>query len=328
MKRQSKNLKKQIIDTGKEVFLKEGKELLRICDSLNDEFFKAVNLLLNSNGKIVVLGIGKSGLVGRKIASTFTSTGTPSIFVHPADALHGDIGIVNKNDVSIIISKSGESDEIIKVAKILCEKEIPIICITANKNSLLSKLSDVRLIININEEACSMNIAPTTSSTASLVMGDALAIALSKIKNISKEKILEIHPAGSIGRKLSLLVKDVMLTGSYVPIVRMDDDMKKVLTEMTSKRGITSVVDKKGILKGVITDGDMRRYLEKGEEIFKLKAKDIMTKNPKTINPESSVEYALNMMERNRVSALIVVDTKMIPKGIIHLHDILQRGIF
>ncbi len=328
MKRQSKNLKKQIIDSGKEVFLKEGKEILRIGEFIDEEFFRAVKILYNSDGKIVTFGIGKSGLVARKIASTFTSTGTSAIYIHPTDALHGDIGILDKKDVSIIISKSGESEEIIKVAKILCEKEIPIICITANRSSILSKLSDVRLFIDIKDEACSLNIAPTTSSTVSLVMGDALAITLSKLKNISKDEILKIHPAGSIGRKLSLLVKDVMLTGSYIPIVRQDDEMIKVITEMTSKRGITSVVDEKGILKGVITDGDLRRLLEKGKNIYHFKAKDIMTKNPKTIEQESTIEYTLNLMEKNRVSALIVVNNKKKPIGVIHLHDILQRGVY
>lgn len=328
MKEQSKSLKKQIIDSAKEVFLKEGKEILKIGDSLDEEIFKAIEILYNSNGKIVTFGVGKSGLVARKIASTFTSTGTSAIFIHPTDALHGDIGILIKNDVAIIISKSGESEEIIKVAKVLCEKEIPIICITANKSSILSKLSDVRLFIDIKDEACSLNIAPTTSSTASLVMGDALAITLSKLKNISKDEILKLHPAGSIGRKLSLLVKDVMLTGSYIPVVKQNDEMTKVITEMTSKRGITSVVDDKEILKGVITDGDLRRLLEKGENIFHLKAKDIMTKNPKIITPNSSLEYTLNMMEKNRVSALIVVDGRNKPVGVIHLHDILQRGIY
>lgn len=327
MKGQSKSLKKQIIDTAKEVFVKEGKQILKIGDSLDEEFLKAIKIIYNSNGKIVTFGIGKSGLVARKIASTLTSLGTSSIFIHPTDALHGDIGILGKNDVAIIVSKSGESEEIIKVAKILCEKEIPIISITANKHSILAKLSVVNLFIDVKDEACSLNIAPTTSSTASLVMGDAVAITLSKLKNITKDQILKLHPAGSIGRKLSLLVKDIMLTGSYIPVVNVDDEMIKVITEMTSKRGITGVVDKNGILKGVITDGDLRRLLEKGEKIFHLKAKDIMTKNPKVIFPESSLEYTLNMMEKNRVSALIVVDNKNKPVGVVHLHDILQRGI-
>ncbi len=328
MKKKSRNLKRQIIDIGKDVFKKEGEEILRIGASLNEDFLNALNLLHNCKGKILLFGIGKSGLIARKIASTFTSLGTPAIFVHPVDALHGDIGILDEDDVAITISKSGESEEIIKVAKILCEKKIPIISITANKYSILAKLSDVNLFIDVKEEACSLNIAPTTSSTASLVMGDALAITLSKMKNISKDVIMKIHPAGSIGRKLSLVVKDIMLTGSYVPIVKLNDEMSKVITEMTSKRGITSVVDEKGILKGVITDGDLRRLLEKGEDIFHFKAKDIMTRNPKVISSDSTIEFTLNLMEKSRVSALIVVDIKRKPVGVIHLHDILQRGIY
>jgi len=323
----SKSLEQQIIDIARDIFAKEGKELINISKRIGKHFFEAIGILSKCKGRVIVTGVGKSGLAGRKIASTFSSTGTPAFFIHPTEALHGEIGLVRKNDVGLILSKSGESEEVINVSLLMKNFGIPVISITSSVHSQIAKLSDVCLEVKVNREVCPYNLSPTTSTTASLVMGDALAIVLLKLKNITKEELARIHPAGSIGKKLMYLVKDLMLTGSYVPVVKMDVRMEEVILEMTSKRGITSVVDKKNRVVGVITDGDLRRALKGNKNIFEFKAGDIMTKNPKIISPDESVENAIKKMEENRITALIVTDKKNTPIGIIHLHDIMQRGV-
>ncbi len=323
----SKNLEQQIIEIARGIFAKEGKELINISKRIGKHFFEAIGILSKCKGRVIVTGVGKSGLAGRKIASTFSSTGTPAFFIHPTEALHGEIGLVRKNDVGLILSKSGESEEVINVALLMKNFGIPVISITSSPHSQIAKISDVCLEVKVNGEVCPYNLSPTTSTTASLVMGDALAIVLLKLKNITKEELARIHPAGTIGKKLMYLVKDLMLTGSYVPIVKTDVRMEKVILEMTSKRGITSVVDKRNKVVGVITDGDLRRALKGNKNIFEFKASDIMTKNPKIISPDEYVESAIKKMEENRITALIVTDKKNTPIGIIHLHDIMQRGV-
>ena len=301
--------------------------LIDLKKRITDDFIKAIKIINNIKGKVVIAGLGKSGLVGQKISATFSSTGTPSVFLHPVEALHGDIGIITKRDVIIIISQSGETEEVISLLPSLKRLQIPLIAITGKKNSTLAKNSNCILDSSVKKEACPMNLAPTASSIVQLAIGDALAISLLKIKKFKEKDFAFLHPKGSIGKKLLLKVKDLMHTGESMPIVNSTTILKEALLEMTNKRfGCTGVIDKKGKLIGIFTDGDLRRLLEKNENPFGLKMKDIMTKSPKVIAEDELIMKALAMMENNAITVLFIPDKKGKPIGIIHLHDILKSG--
>jgi len=318
-----------IREKAKEVIRKEARAVLNLEKKIDDQFVRAVELILKCKGRVIVTGMGKSGIIGKKIAATLTSTGTAAFFLHPTEAIHGDLGMVRKKkDVVIAITKSGDTDELYQLIPLFKRLAVPVITLTGNPHSPVAEKSDVVIDVSVGEEACPHNMVPTSSTTATLVMGDALAIALLEERHFSSEDFALLHPGGQLGRKLLLRVGDIMHTGDQIPIVSEETNMKDVILEMTSKRlGTTTVVNEKGELVGIFTDGDLRRLVEKTDEIFSLKAKQAMTKNPKTIHGEELAAKALNMMESYSITSLIITNGKKEPIGIVHLHDILKAGV-
>ncbi|EDP75488.1 KpsF/GutQ family sugar-phosphate isomerase [Hydrogenivirga sp. 128-5-R1-1] len=316
-----------ILSRARRVIEEEVRGIERLKESLGEDFLRAVELILNCEGKVIVTGIGKSGHVGRKIASTFASTGTPAHFLHPSEALHGDLGVIDRGDVVIAISNSGESAEVVQVLPYIRMLGNPLIAITNRKNSTLAKYSDVHLFLNIDREACPLQLAPTTSSTATLVLGDALAMTVLELKGFTEKDFALRHPGGSLGRRLRL-VRDLYHTGEELPVVREDTPMGEVVLEMSSKGfGATAVVDDSGKLVGIITDGDLRRFVKGGGDLNRSVARDVMTPNPKTTKAEEMALEALRRMEEHKITVLIAVDEENKPEGIIHLHDILRAEI-
>ncbi len=311
----------------------EARAILALKDRLNADFERAVELLIQCRGKVVVTGMGKSGQVGRKIASTMSSTGTPSIFVHPADSSHGDLGALGSEDLILAISYSGETPELQAVLKFAARKGNTILAMTGNMKSTLAQAADIALDVHVDEEACPLGLAPTASTTVTLALGDALAVALLQRRGFREGDFAEFHPGGSLGRKLLTRVSDLMHKGEALPIVKTSEPMRQVLTLMTQRevRGIAGVVDDNGVLIGVITDGDIRRRLEKSLSPLDETAQDLMAKNPKTIDLNELAEKALFMMEQFRIQTLCVVDrssaTPGCPVGMIQYHDLLQAKI-
>jgi len=317
-----------IKEKAKEVIRKEAKAVALLREKIDQAFVRAVELILECKGRVIVTGIGKSGIIGKKIAATLTSTGTASFFLHPTEGIHGDLGMVRKNDVVIAITKSGGTDEVYQLIPLFKRLGVPIITFTGDLNSPVAEKSDVVIDVSVDEEACPYNLIPTSSTTAALVMGDALAIALLEERRFSSEDFALLHPGGHLGRKLILKVSDIMHTGDQIPVVSQETDMKEVILEMTSKRlGTTTVVNEEGKLVGIFTDGDLRRLVERTDEIFSLKAKQVMTRNPKTIDGDELAAKALNLMESYSITSLIITNGKREPIGIVHLHDILKAGV-
>ncbi len=318
-----------IIDIAKRVLKIEADAILALTDKLNSNFEKAVEVIYGSKGRVVVTGMGKSGLVGKKIAATLASTGTPAFFLHPAEAIHGDIGMVTAEDVIIAISNSGETEELVGIIPFLKRFNVSLISMTGNPNSTLSKAADITLDVSVKEEACPLGIVPTASTTATLAMGDAIAVALLMKRGYKEEDFAFFHPGGSLGKKLFIKVKDLMHTGDALPLVSPDKSMTKAVMEISSKRlGVAIVVDSDKKILGVITDGDLRRGIEKwGKAVFDMKAGEVMTKNPKTISEDELAAKALSIMESKSITSLAVPDSDGKAKGIIHLHDILRKGI-
>ena len=323
------NAKDKSIDVAKKVLRIESEAIAALADKLDSNFEKAVNLICERKGRVVVTGMGKSGLVGKKIAATLASTGTPAFFLHPAEAGHGDLGMVTERDVIIAISNSGETAELTGLVPFLKRFGIKLLSMTGNPRSTLAKMSDVTLDISVKEEACPMGIVPTASTTAAMAMGDALSVALLNKRGFKEEDFAFFHPGGSIGKKFFVKVKDLMHTGERLPKVFLDTPMSKAVIEMSSKRlGHAIVLNKSGTVAGVITDGDVRRGLEKWRgRLFSLPAEKVMTKNPKTISGEELAAKALSIMDTHAITALLVPDDKGRPLGIIHLHEILRQGI-
>jgi arabinose-5-phosphate isomerase len=319
----------EILDIAKKVLKTEAEAVYALIEKLNSNFEKAVEIVYKSKGRVVVTGMGKSGLVAKKIAATLSSTGTPAFFLHPAEASHGDLGMVTADDIIIAISNSGETEEILGLIPFLKRFNIRIISIAGNPDSTLSKTADVTLDVSVKEEACPIGIVPTASTTAAMAMGDALAIALLLKRGFKEEEFAFLHPRGSIGKKLFIKVKDLMHIGDSLPAVPLDTPVSKALIEMSSKRlGLTVVLDNKGRIAGIVTDGDVRRGLEKwGGRLFKLTAVEVMTKNPTTISEKELAAKALSIMQSHSITALVVPDNEGRPIGIIHLHDILRQGI-
>lgn len=322
--------KNNILEYAKAVLKTEAEAIYSLIDRIDKSFEDAVNLMYHCHGKVIVTGMGKSGIICKKMAATFASSATPAFFLHPAEGVHGDLGIILKDDLVIAVSNSGETEEILKLIPVIKIKGIKIIAITGNVNSSLAQAADVVLDVKVKEEACPLGLIPTASTTAALVMGDALAVALLNKKGFTPEDFALIHPGGALGKKLLIRVEDLMEFKEELPLVRENTPFKDVLIEMTSKRkGITAVCDEEGNLRGVITDGDLRRSLEKHRDIFHKKAKDIMTTNPKRIEKYEMAVKALNEMEKYSITSLFVFhrpeDKK--PIGLIHMHDILKAGI-
>lgn len=318
----------EIISKGKEVVRIEATAVNKLIENINDQFALAVEMIINSKGRVVLTGMGKSGIIARKIVATLNSTGTAAIYLHPTDALHGDLGMVRKEDVVILISKSGETEEICNLVPLLKRMGIKLIAISGRENSKLGKESDVFLSIGSIEEACPHDLAPTSSTTATLVLGDALSVVLLQLRGFTAQDFAYLHPGGSLGKRLSLEIKEIMIKGNDIPIVKENTLIKDVIWEITSKRlGTTCVVDDNNILIGVITDGDLRRILEKTLNISGLTAKDIMTKNPKTLIQNQLASFALQQMENFKITSTIIIDDETKPIGIVHLHDLINLGL-
>lgn len=328
MKKESpNNTQVDLLEVARNVIRMEAEAVRQLLYELNNDFLQAVELVYNCKGRVIVTGLGKSGAIGRKIAATLASTGTASYFLHASDGLHGDLGIVHRDDVVVCLSKSGNSDELFNLLPVFKRIGAPIISITANLESALARHSDVVLNIGTKEEACPHDLAPTTSTTAMLVMGDALAIALLEKRKFSKEDFAFLHPAGTLGRRLLLKVSDLMETGKRVPSVSPDATMKDAILEMTSKRGICVVTDAQRKIIGVITTGDLTRLVEKTEQFFAIPVKEVMTRNPKIVLESTLAYTTYKKMEQYRVIAMPVIDREDKLVGVIHLHDIMRAGI-
>lgn len=319
----------ETIETAKRVLRIEAEAIYGLLDRLDHSFEKAVEIILNSRGRVVVTGMGKSGLIGKKIAATLASTGTPAFFMHPAEASHGDLGMVTSDDVIIAISNSGETEEVIRLIPFLKRFNVKLISITGNNGSTLAQQADVNLDVTIKEEACPLGIVPTASTTATLAMGDALAVALLIKRGFKEEDFAMYHPGGSLGKRLFIKVRDLMHTGDELPVVGPDTLMTDAIMEISSKRlGVTAVVDRDRKVIGIITDGDLRRGIQRhGKAFFEMKAGEVMTKNPKTISADELAAKALAIMEEKSITSLVVPDEEGRIEGIIHIHDILKKGI-
>lgn len=316
-----------LLDKAREVILIEAEALKEMAARLDESFEKAVDLLYNVKGRVIITGIGKSGQVARKIAGTLSSTGTPAIFIHPTEGVHGDAGMILSEDIVIVISKSGDTEELIKLIPIFKRLEVPIIAITGGNGSLIAQQADVVLDASVSREACPLNLAPTSSTTAALVMGDALASVLVNLRGFTADDFSFIHPGGALGRKL-VKVKDIMHTGKELPIVPEDIEFKEMMVEMTSKRfGMAIVVDDTGRLAGVFTDGDLRRTIEAYDNLFEKKAGEVATKDPKTIGADELAATAVAIMEDHNITGLVITDDSDNPIGIIHLHDLLKAKV-
>ncbi|MBA4318046.1 MAG: D-arabinose 5-phosphate isomerase [Flavobacterium sp.] len=305
--------------------LSESESIAKLIDFIDFNFAEAIQIIFNSKGRLIVTGIGKSAIIAQKMVATFNSTGTPSLFLHASEAIHGDLGMMQADDVVICISKSGNSPEIKVLVPLLKRFGNQLIAITGNMSSFLAKESKYVLNTTVDAEACRNNLAPTNSTTAQLVMGDALAVCLMEMRNFTSEDFAKYHPGGALGKKLLLRVSD-MLENSLKPMVAPDAPIKKVIFEISEKRlGVTAVVENEKVI-GIITDGDIRRMLNENDTFTHLTAKDIMTKNPKMIQSSIMVSDALNILEDFAITQLIVVDNGEY-KGVLHLHDILKEGI-
>jgi arabinose-5-phosphate isomerase len=316
-------------DIAKKVLKTEGDAVYGLIDKLDEGFDRAVDIIYSSTGRVIVTGMGKSGLIGKKIAATLASTGTPAFFMHPAEASHGDLGMVTAEDVVIAISNSGETDELTGLIPFLKRFDIRLISMTGKSDSTLAKISDVNLDVSVAEEACPLGIVPTASTTASLAMGDALAVALLIKRGFDEKDFASFHPSGSLGKKLLIKVRDLMHSGDALPFVSPDAPMITAVVEISSGRlGIALVTDQEGKMLGVITDGDIRRGVEKwGKVFFDMTAADVMTRNPRIITGNELAAKALSIMERFSITVLVVPDEENRVEGIIHLHDILKKGI-
>jgi arabinose-5-phosphate isomerase len=316
------------IERAKRVLKIEAEAILGLIPRLDERFTQAVRLLFECQGRVILTGMGKSGFIANKIAATLASTGTPAFFLHPAEGIHGDLGMVVKGDVVVAISNSGETAEIVSLLPSMKRLGVKLISLVGNVNSTLGKMSDICLDVSVAEEACPLGLAPTASTTAALAMGDALAIVLLQARGFKREDFALFHPGGALGRRLLIKVKDLMHVGEEVPRVREDALMKDAILEITSKKlGVTSVVNQRGELVGILTDGDLRRALEKGGNILSHDISRYMTTNPKLIDEEELAAKALQVMESYAITSLLIVDPDRKVKGILHMHDILRAGV-
>ena len=319
-----------VIEEAKRVLRVEAYSILDLAERIDEKFSQAVELLFHCKGRVVLMGMGKSGLVGRKIASTFASTGTPAFFLHPAEGVNGDFGMLAKEDVAIAISNSGETRELLEVLPLLKRYGNRLITFTGNLNSTLAKAGDICLNIHVKEEACPLGLVPTASTTATLALGDALAVTLMIKRGFKEEDFALLHPGGALGKRLLLEVEDLMHVGEAFPMVSEKTLMKDAIFEITSKRlGVTGVCNEAGYLVGVITDGDLRRALEKFSDLLYRRASEVMTKNPKWIEKDALAAKAVQRMEEYSITSLFVFNHSgdKVPVGIIHLQDLLKAGV-
>lgn len=318
-----------VIDLVKDVLKMEAQGILDLVDRVGPEFEKAVTMILNSKGRIILTGMGKSGLVGRKISATLNSTGTPSVFLHPAEAIHGDLGMVAKDDIILAISNSGQTREINNLLPILKNMGTRIISFTGSLDSKMAQLSDIVIDVGVEREACPMGLVPTTSTTACLAVGDALAVVLINLRQFDKQDFKKFHPGGSLGDRLSCKVKEVMFTEDNMPVVIKGSILEQALLEMDTKGiGATIVIDTDRRLEGILTDGDLRRALLKNRDLHSMKVEEIMTMSPKTVDEDMTAADALGIMELYGITHLVVLDQDKKVKGVVHMHDLLGREEF
>lgn len=317
-----------LCEIGKSVIATEERAIHQLQHRIDERFISACEILLKSQGRVVVLGMGKSGHIARKIAATLASTGTPAFYVHPGEASHGDMGMITESDVVLAISHSGETPEVINILPLIKRLGIPLLSMTGQPNSTLARLSTVSLDVSVEEEACPLGLAPTSSTTATLVMGDALAIALLEARGFTADDFARIHPGGSLGRRLLLHIEDVMHTGPSIPIVKPDCLLDEALVEVTRKSlGMTAVVNEQNQLLGIFTDGDLRRTLDKGYDVHMTPVSKVMTINGITITPKMLAAEALKIMQEHKITALVVVNEQRILLGVVHMHDLLRVGV-
>ena len=307
------------LDAGRRVLEIEARAVQALVQRLDGEFSEALDLLYDCKGKVVVSGMGKSGLIGQKIAATLASTGTPSFFLHPAEGLHGDLGMLARGDVLIAISNSGETQEILQLLPFMERRGIPVMAIVGRMSSTLAKNSTVALDVSVAEEACPMGLAPTASTTATLAMGDALAVALLEKRGFKEQDFAQFHPGGTLGRRLLVKVRDVMHVGKALPQVRETVSASEAILEMSAKKlGMTTVVDQVGALVGIITDGDLRRFLQQGGDFSNTTARSLASRHPKLIGPDELAAKAVEMMERHSITTLVVADMAKRIVGVVH----------
>lgn len=317
---------KKIIQSARETLLIEAAAIKQLQKNINVDFVTVVKKIFSSKGRVVVTGVGKSAIIANKIVATLNSTGTPSMYMHAADAIHGDLGMIQHDDIIICISKSGESPEIKVLITLLKHTGNLLVALCGNKNSFLARQSDLLLDVTVSKEACPNNLAPTSSTTAQMAMGDALAVCLLNRRGFSSKDFARIHPGGALGKKLYLKVDDLALNNQR-PVVLTNDTVEKVIMEITASRlGATAVTDRKGKLVGIITDGDLRRMIEKQKNYLSLKAKDVMGRNPKTVQAGELAVNALQLMRQNNITQIIVMKKNKYA-GIVHVHDLLKEGL-
>lgn len=313
---------------GREVIQLEAEALQTLATRVDGQFAEACRLVLACQGRVIVTGMGKSGHIGGKIAATLASTGTPAFFVHPGEASHGDLGMITPADIVLAISNSGETAEILTILPIIKRMGVKLIALLGNTNSSLARQADAILYAGVEKEACPHNLAPTASTTAALAIGDALAVTLLKSRGFTREDFARAHPAGSLGRRLLLYVSDVMHTGAAIPQVGEDANLREALLEMTGKGlGMTGVVDRHGALAGIFTDGDLRRVLARGIDVYNAKITDVMTRNPKTTRADRLAVEIVQLMQTLKINGLFVVDDKNHVLGALNMHDLFRAGI-
>ncbi len=319
-----------MISSARRVLEIESRAIRALVNQVGPDFANAVSIIFRCQGKVIVSGVGKSGHVGRKIASTLASTGTPSFFLHPVEGVHGDLGMATPEDVFLFVSHSGSSQEVLQLVPFVRRLGCPVISITGRRDSPLAKASDAVVLVEVQEEACPLGLAPTASTTSVLAMGDAMALSLLELKGFTPSDFAKLHPGGSLGKRLLLRVGDLMHTGEGIPLVHESTCMRDAILEITSKGlGVTGVVDDEGRLVGVITDGDLRRGLQRGNQMLEEPASRLMTRNPKCIQAQALAVDALNKMQRHAITSLFVFDgqDERAVSGIIHLHDVLRAGV-
>lgn len=306
----------------------EAAAVTSLLPRIDDDFISACELMLACKGRIVVIGMGKSGHIGSKIAATLASTGSPAFFVHPGEASHGDLGMIVPNDVVMAFSNSGETDEILTILPLIKRLGVPLIALTSNAQSSLGKAADVHIDVSVEQEACPLGLAPTSSTTVALVMGDALAVAMLEYRGFTAEDFARSHPGGRLGRRLLLLIRDIMHTGDALPRVKHDVRLVDALMEMSRKGlGMTAVVDEQDKLDGIFTDGDLRRAVDQGVDIYNAKVGELMTRNGRTVGPDDLAAEALRLMETYKINALLVVDENKHLVGALNMHDLLRAGV-
>lgn len=317
----------ELMARAKEVLRIEAESIWQLMSKIDESFIKAVNIIYGSTGRVIITGIGKSGLIGKKVVATLTSTGTQAIFLHPVEGIHGDLGIVTRDDVIIAISNSGETAELNLIVSTIRGIGTPIIAFTGNLNSTLARFSDVAIDVGVEREACPFGLAPTSSTTASLAMGDALAVALIEKREFKESDFFRFHPGGNLGLRLRARVEDVMITGGQLPRVSVDTPALRAIEEMDVKnKGFVLITDIQDRLVGILTDGDLRRMIRKGIEFKSKNINEIMTRSPKTIGGKASLAETIESMQLDEITTLAVVDENEVLQGYIHLHDILGRG--